>query len=323
MTLAAIFAGGILLNLTPCVLPLMPVTLALLGVGAQGRSRLRSLLLGLAYGTGMALAYGTLGLVVVLTGSRFGALNGTAWFNGAIAVVFVVLALAMFDVFFLDFTRHQPAMAGAPRGSLLAALSLGVVAALLAGACVAPVVLGVLVLSAELYARGVAAGLLLPFVLGAGKAAPWPLAAAGFSWLSRPGAWMVRLKHAMGVAILAVAAWYGWEGIRIARGTAGNPGGDALWRSSLPEALAEAQARTMPVLIDFGASWCKNCLAMEATTLRDATVRTRLGRYVAVKFAAEHPNAPPAKEVLDYFGVVGLPTYVILHPGDHHETTPY
>jgi len=92
--LGLILLGGLALNLTPCVLPMIPINLPILGAGRENRDRRRSIVLGGAYGAGMALAYGGLGLVVVLTGSKFGALNSSPWFNFAIAVVFVVLGLA-------------------------------------------------------------------------------------------------------------------------------------------------------------------------------------------------------------------------------------
>ena len=87
---------------------------------------------------------------------------------------------------------------------------MGVVAALMAGACVAPVVISVLLLSAHLYGAGMVAGLLLPFLLGLGMALPWPFAGAGLSLLPKPGQWMKWVKYSFGVLILLFAAYYGY-----------------------------------------------------------------------------------------------------------------
>jgi len=76
--------------------------------------------------------------------------------------------------------------------------------------------------------------------------------------------------------------------------------------------LAEAKRDNKPVLIDFWATWCKNCLVMDSTTLKDPQVTAALGSYVKIKFQAEDPEASPAKEVLEYVGGIGLPTYAIL-----------
>jgi thioredoxin:protein disulfide reductase len=88
----------------------------------------------------MALVYGALGLVVVLMGSKFGTLNSSSWFNVGIAGVFLVMALGMFDLLNVDFSRFQGRMGGGSRqgGQFILALSMGAMAALLAGACVAP-----------------------------------------------------------------------------------------------------------------------------------------------------------------------------------------
>ena len=110
----------------------------------------------------------------------------------------------MFDVLAIDFSRLSSSVRpGAARGSLLLSFSMGAVAALLAGACVAPVVIQVVLFSSRLYAAGTKIALALPFLLGIGMAVPWPIAGAGLASLPRPGLWMVRVKQAFGVLILA------------------------------------------------------------------------------------------------------------------------
>ena len=99
---------------------------------------------------------------------------------------------------------------------------MGAVAALLAGACVAPVVIQVVLFSSNLYATGTNVALALPFFLGIGMAMPWPIAGAGLAALPKPGAWMVRVKQAFGVVILATAAYYGYEAYRSVRRIAGS-----------------------------------------------------------------------------------------------------
>jgi len=66
------------------------------------------------------------------------------------------------------------------------------------------------------------------------------------------------------------------------------------------------------VLIDMWATWCKNCLTMDKTTLAASEVQSALSNYVKIKFQAEDLDAPPAKDLMQKFGAVGLPAYVIL-----------
>jgi thiol:disulfide interchange protein len=323
--LLIVLLGGLALNLTPCVLPMIPINLAIIGAGAQAGSRRRGFLLGSAYGAAMALVYGVLGLVVILTAGTFGTINASPWFNAAIAGIFVVLGLAMFDVFTIDFSqwlsRFNVREAG--RGSFLVAFGMGSVAALLAGACVAPVVIQVVLFSSSLYTAGNTAALALPFLLGLGMALPWPVAGAGISAMPTPGAWMVHVKHAFGVLILGTAVYYGYLGYSLfadrwvdaSEVTASveqklKEG----WYASLAEGLAVAEREQKPVLVDMWATWCKNCLTMDATTLADPTVVAALDGYVRVKFQAEDPDEPTVREVMQRFGAIGLPTYVILEP---------
>jgi thiol:disulfide interchange protein len=320
--LGLVLAGGFALNLTPCVLPLIPVTLAILGAGKTAVSRTRGLLLGAAYGGAMALVYGGLGLVVVLTSRAFGAVNASPWFNAAIAALFVFLALSMFEVFFLDLSRYSSRLRfGSARGSVALAIAMGGVAALLAGACVAPVVVQVIVFSSDLYAAGTKAALALPFVLGLGMAAPWPFAGAGMAALPKPGAWMIRVKQVFGVAILLLAAFYAHTAYRLFVDRSPGPAPSAVgpsadgWQTSLEQALAIAEREHRPVFVDLWATWCKDCLAMDQTTFEDARVKAALAAgYVRAKVQAEDPDDPRVRAILDRFGAIGLPTYVVLDP---------
>ena len=314
---AAILLGGLLLNLTPCVLPMIPINLAIIGAGRTATSRRRGWVLGAAYGAAIAVVYGLLGGLIVATAGTFGVLNGSAWFNAAIAALFVVLGLAMFDVFTVDLSRWSGnvRIGKASGGSVALAFFMGGVAALLAGACVAPVVIQVVALSSRLYSGGSHLALALPLVLGVGMGLPWPFAGAGLAALPKPGLWMVRVKHGLGVAILVTAAYYGREAFLLTRPphverTTAVDG----WRESLDEGLAEAAREGKPVFLDVWATWCKNCAVMNATTFRDPRVRAALDGYVKVRFQAEDLERPDVAALLDRLESVGLPTYAVLRP---------
>ncbi len=322
-----VLVGGLALNLTPCVLPMIPINLAIIGAGANAGTRRRGFLLGSAYGGAMTLVYGVLGLVVVLTAGTFGTLNASPWFNVGIAALFVVLGLAMFDVWEIDFSRFSSGFqgGGASRGSFLLAFTMGAVAALLAGACVAPVVIQVVLFASSLYSSGTTLALALPFCLGLGMALPWPIAGAGLATLPKPGAWMVRVKQAFGVLILGVAAYYGYLGYTLFADRWVDPAAvtssvqqklKSGWYASLEEGLAVAERDEKPVLIDMWATWCKNCLTMDATTFEDPDVVSALSGYVKIKFQAEDPDAPASRELLTRFRAVGLPAYAILRSGN-------
>lgn len=327
LTMSLIVLGGVALNLTPCILPMIPINLAIIGAGAQAGSKKRGFALGATYAAGMAIAYGVLGLAVVLTGAKFGTLNSSPWFNLAIAAVFFVLALGMFDLISIDLSRFQNQAGGgsvANKSKFIVAYTMGTVAALLAGACVAPVVMSVLLQATALHAKGIMVGLLLPFLLGVGMGLPWPFAGAGLSFLPKPGKWMMRVKYGFGVLIVAFGAYYGHLAFGLfrsesnllvrARDGAATADSTRAFTAELTQALNAARADGRPVFIDFYATWCKNCSAMEHTTFASPAVKQRLKGFHEVRLQAEKPNQSPAKEILDHFKVMGLPSYVVLKP---------
>ena len=322
-----VILGGLALNLTPCVLPMIPINLAIIGAGARAGSRQRGFVLGASYGAAMAVVYGVLGLVVILTAGTFGTINSSPWFNAAIAVLFVFLGLAMFDVLIIDFSKFSSAFRpdAKSQGSVALAFTMGGVAALLAGACVAPVVIQVVLFASDLYAGGNRVALALPFALGLGMALPWPIAGAGIAALPRPGMWMVRVKQLFGVLILAMAVYYGYlaytifDNRRVGEGEVSSSVAEMLangWHASLPAGLAAAERDNKPVLLDLWATWCKNCLTMDQTTLKAPSVVKALEGYVKIKVQAEDLEAPSTAALMKRLDAVGLPAYAILRPSE-------
>jgi len=308
MLVLAVFAGGMLLNLTPCVLPLIPVNLAILS-GGEGRGGWRGLAVGSCYGLGMAAAYGVLGLLAAFAGATFGAVNTSVWFNFAVAAIFAFLSLAMFGVFNIDFSRHSSGFGENLRKlKYLGIFVFGVLTALLAGACVAPAVIAVLVLAA---AGGVYA--LLPFVLGLGLALPWVLAGAGLGVLPKAGAWMRHVKRIFGVVIGLLAVWYAVTAATLLAGRRGYDEKAELAR--LAAALEEGAAVGKPVFLDVWSSSCKNCLYMDVTTFQDPEVKELMKNFIFVKYQIEDYSTPAAVELLRRLNSPGLPTVAILRKG--------
>lgn len=304
--------GGLALNFTPCVLPMIPINLAIIGADTGGRRK--ALTRGLVYATGIAAAYGILGVAAVLGGATFGTLSSLWYFNFGAALVFLFLGLSMFGVFTIDFSRFSGGIRTPSTARLAGVFLLGGLSALLAGACVAPVVIAVLLHAANRYAAGHPAALLLPFLLGIGMGLPWPFAAAGLARLPKPGMWMVRVKQAFGILIVLIGLYYGWLGLRLLLPDRTARTASPALTESLTAAFQQSVQNGKPVLIDFRADWCKNCKAMELGPLRDSRVRSLLQNFNLVELDVTRVSDPEVKAVMSRFGVSGLPAFVIAKP---------
>ena len=298
----ALVLAGLAMNLTPCVLPMVPVNLIVIG---------KSWRRGLLYGLGSALAYGALGVAAAVGGLAFGTIQGSPWFNAAVSIVFIGLALALFGFFNIDFSKYRMPIqkGGAGAASWLFPFFMGALSAVLAGACVAPVLVSALLLTADLYGRGHAVALALPFLLGVGMALPWPFLGAGLNVLPKPGAWMKSVNRLFGVLVLCFAAWYGWLSFRGFSGPDAPAEMDGVVNAT-PETLAlHLMAADRPVLVDCWASWCKNCTAMERGTLSDPKVRAELGKYTVIRLQSEDMTA--LRRLPGFEKVNGLPAFVV------------
>jgi len=205
------FLAGLGLTLTPCVYPLIPVTVALVGATA-GRSRLDGLVRSLVYVFGIAVTYSVVGVVAAATGGMFGAWLQHPAVYVALAVVFVLLAGGMFDLYSIDvssqrFQRMQAALRG--RWGLLGIWLIGLLSGAAATACIAPIILGALGYVAQ---RGnMALGFLIFFSMAWGMGTP--LVVLGtftgvLKALPKSGEWMIAVKHVFAWALLAAAVYF-------------------------------------------------------------------------------------------------------------------
>lgn len=205
---ATAFLYGVLVDLTPCVFPLIPITVAVFG--AKGVSRARALLLATAYVLGMAALYTSLGVAVALTGNAFGAWLANPWVVVPIALLLVALAASMFGAFDLQLpTSLQNRLNSVGGTGPMGAFLMGLVSGFISAPCTGPVLLSLLALIAKASAEGsgifYGGSLLFTYALGMGTL--FFAVALGAS-LFRPGPWMEYVKSFFGVLLIVMALWF-------------------------------------------------------------------------------------------------------------------
>ena len=205
--LGLVFLGGLALNLTPCVYPMMPVTIGFFA--AQSRtSWLARAGLPALYVLGMAVTYSVLGMVAGRAGGLIGSTLQSAWVVGGLVVLFVVMALSMFGLFEVRLPGSLTRLGGGRRGPI-GALVMGLTVGLVAAPCIGPFVVGLL---AFVGASGnPILGFWLFFVMAIGMGLPnlvLGVFSGSLSSLPRSGEWLLYAKKVMGVALLGVAIYF-------------------------------------------------------------------------------------------------------------------
>jgi len=207
LTFFIIFFGGLALNLTPCVYPLIPITISFFG--GQESSKGRTFWMALAYVLGIAVTYSILGVVAALGGGLFGALLTNTYVLIGIAAILVGLSLSMFGVY--EFRLPTGLMTAASQskagifGSFFMGLTLGIVAA----PCVGPFVIGLLTYVAA--QQSVVLGFTMFFTLAMGLGLPYLFLAmysSKISSLPRSGTWMIGVRVIFGLVLIAMAIYF-------------------------------------------------------------------------------------------------------------------
>ncbi|MBI1936802.1 MAG: protein-disulfide reductase DsbD [Ignavibacteriales bacterium] len=208
LSLLIIFLGGLALNLTPCVYPLIPITIGYFGGQSEG-STSRLFLLGVLYVLGMALTYSVIGVVTSLSGAVFGTLLQNSFVIIGIALLFVLLSLSQFGVYEFKLPDTLVAKAGGAKGGSFGAFFMGLTMGIVAAPCIGPFVLGLVTYVAA--KADPFFGFLMFFVLAVGLGFPYLLLAlfsGKIKRLPRAGDWMEGVKHIFGFLLLAMAFYF-------------------------------------------------------------------------------------------------------------------
>lgn len=211
LSFLAVYLAGVLVSFTPCIYPVVPITLAYIGARG-GNSKIRGFVLSILYVTGMAVTYTVLGAIAALSGMLFGQIQSSPWTYLVIGNVCILMGLSMLDVFSFsirmpDFiSRHQnPKKSKGFLGSFLVGAASGMVM----GPCTAPALAVVLGYAATRQNVALAAGLMFVFALGMGTLLILVGAFAGLlAGIPKSGTWMVRISKAFGWILLATGEYF-------------------------------------------------------------------------------------------------------------------
>ena len=209
LALVAAFAAGLLTSFTPCVYPLIPVTVAVIGARSVG-TKTRALYLSIVYVLGLAAVYSALGAFAALSGQLFGQISTNKWTYLIVGNIFLLFGLAMLDVFTLQFTSLQKL--SKPRkgpAGVLSVFFMGCVSALIAGPCTTPV-LGTM-LGFVALRRNIALGISMLFVFSLGLGTLLVLVGTFsgiLSALPKSGAWMVGIKKTFGIIMILIGEFF-------------------------------------------------------------------------------------------------------------------
>ena len=395
----AAFGAGLLLTFTPCVLPMVPILSGVI-VGAEGThlTKLRGGLLSYTYVLGTSLTYAVAGVVAGATGEQLQSYFQTPWAIGIFATLLVLLSLSMFGFYQLQMPssiqsllhHHSTRMHHHVKqwfgGELIGAFILGLISALIIGACVSPVLVSVL--GAAIAAKDPVLGGAIMFSLAHGQGAILVAIGIGAAFLlPKLGKWMDSVKHLFGALLIAVAIYLlgylpqvpvlflwaalliisavflgatqslpegasGWRtlwkgigtffliwgvlallggfsgnrdilnplplsslsaGVTPGIGGAGSAAEEHLFErvstlSTLENRLASAKAAGKPVILDYYADWCTDCVRMEKSTFADPRVRQELrNRFVLLQADVTDPKNADGKAIKSRFGVYGPP----------------
>ncbi len=376
---AACFGAGFAASLTPCVYPMITITVSIFGA-AQAKSKLHAASLSGVFVLGIAALYVPVGVVASLFGKQLGATVSNPWVVGAVALIFSALAASMFGAFEMALPASWNNRLSRVGGlGYRGAFGLGVVSGLVATPCTGPFVTGIATWLLE--SRNIALGVYAMFMFSLGLGLLFFIVGTFASHLPKAGAWMMGIKWGSGVALaylalayvrdisprlqkliqpgvvfgaiaIAVAAVglvlgllhiaaerrksslapystkfklasilpavagtylvFSWAQLSPANADTSAP--PIVWANNTTAKSAHERATTekKPMMIDFGASWCKACKELEHDTFPDARVRAEAMRFVAVQIDGTDDEDDAYKTFTEKYKVIGLPTVVLV-----------
>lgn len=202
-----IFVIGLSLNLTPCVYPLIPITISYFGAQVSG-NKSQKIMLAIVYALGMSVTYSVLGLVAALTGGLFGSMLQNPIVVLVLVLIFIALALSMFGLYEIRIPQSIANFSGKNRQGYAGTAMMGLTVGFIAAPCIGPLVLSLLVYVGQL--GNPLLGFFMFFVLSMGLGLPYVFLAifsSSISKLPRSGEWMEGVKIIFGLLMLILALY--------------------------------------------------------------------------------------------------------------------
>ncbi len=203
------FVAGILLTFTPCVLPMVPIVSSIIAGQGKDVTKTKAVMLSVSYVLGTAVTYAVMGALAGATGEQLQSYFQNVWAIGTITLVFVLMSLSMFGLFSIQLpafiqSKLNAESQGIKGGNLGMVFVLGLISALILGACVSPVLISFL--SVAISTSDAVLGALTMFFLALGMGVPLILLGFGAGYLlPKAGGWMDKVKYFFGVLLLGVA----------------------------------------------------------------------------------------------------------------------
>lgn len=207
VALLIIFGIGLALNLTPCVYPLIPMTIGYFGNMAS-QNKGNKVLIALTYALGMSVTYSVMGTVAALTGGVFGALLQSPVVVGILVLIFIALALSMFGLYEIKIPQSIATMGAKNRSGYMGTFVMGLTVGFIAAPCIGPMVLSLLVYVGQV--GNPLLGFIMFFVLAMGLGLPYVFLAifsSSITKLPRSGEWMESVKIIFGLMMLGLALY--------------------------------------------------------------------------------------------------------------------
>jgi thiol:disulfide interchange protein DsbD len=308
------FLMGLLTSFTPCVFPMIPITMAVLSRESHAKSRGGVFLAANIYVLGIACMFSSLGILAAASGKLFGSYINHPAILMVVCVVLMSMILSILGILEFKMPEKIQKIFSSPHAGYGGVFLTGIGAGVIASPCVGPIIVSILTFVAT--AQDYQLGFVLLFVYALGFGQLFLLLGLSSNLIHRlpkAGPWLKSVKYLLAAflsvtllhyASLLASPWLKQKDFFFdEHAIVANPA----WEKFSVERLNQAIEQKKPVVVDFFADWCAACVQLEKQTFSDPKIIELSKKFIMLKYDATNPSAELTKLQKQY-GIIGLPT---------------